>query len=166
MIPTIPATGPAAFKAPATSAAARSRGGFTLVEVLVTVAVIAFGCLAALLMQSAALRGNTMADNMTVATFIAESEMERLKALSFEDVGNEIDTEGTTRTWYTDRLYKVCPAASAADCQQQFPFEVTLSFYPRYPTSKSHLAEVLVSWKDNTGMHSVHNASTMTDLSF
>ncbi|MDR2613049.1 MAG: prepilin-type N-terminal cleavage/methylation domain-containing protein [Deltaproteobacteria bacterium] len=144
---------------------AGARGGFTLVEVLITVAVIAFGCLAALLMQSASLRGNSMSDFMTVATFLSESEMERLKSLAYHDVEDEISSLGSSRTWWMDRMHKVCPGTTAAACGD-YPFQVTLRFFPRYPTVKSTLAEVDVSWRDSRGTHSVFNSSTLTDLEF
>ncbi|MDR1036123.1 MAG: prepilin-type N-terminal cleavage/methylation domain-containing protein [Deltaproteobacteria bacterium] len=141
-------------------------GGFTLVEVLVTIAVIAFGCLAALLMQSSALRSNTMSDHMTVATFVAESEIERLKSLTFEELNAEIAERGPLATWWTDRMYRICPGSSAASCTKDYPFEVQLRYYSQYPTTFSNTTEVTVSWRDNTGRHSVHNAAAMTDLSF
>ncbi|MDR1080443.1 MAG: prepilin-type N-terminal cleavage/methylation domain-containing protein [Deltaproteobacteria bacterium] len=140
--------------------------GFTLVEVLVTIAVIAFGCLAALLMQSSALRSNTMSDFMTVATFLSESEIERLKSLTFEDLNTEIDTRGPLATWWTDRLYRVCPSASASTCAREYPFEVQLRYFKQYPTTFSNMVEVTVSWRDNSGRHSVNNATAMTELSF
>ncbi|MDR3155253.1 MAG: prepilin-type N-terminal cleavage/methylation domain-containing protein [Deltaproteobacteria bacterium] len=148
---------------PAAPGAAKSGKGFTLVEVLVTLAVIAFGCLAALLMQSAALRGNSMADHMTVATFLAESEIERVKSLNFGELRAEISSLGTSRAWQADRFYKVCSPAGADACKA-FPFTVTLRYFPGYPLTVSILTEVEVSWSDNSGRHSVHNSSTATEV--
>jgi hypothetical protein len=47
-----------------------------------------------------------------------------------------------------------------------YPFEVNLRFFPLYPTNYSNMAEVQVSWRDNTGQHSVTNSAAMTDLTF
>jgi prepilin-type N-terminal cleavage/methylation domain-containing protein len=144
--------------------------GFTLVEVIITMCVIAFGCLAALMMQSAALKGNTMADNLTVATFLAESEVERLKAMTFEDLTAEIEASPTVSSIPTeqkkmDRFMKICSGGDLPACTQ-YNYSLTTSFYPRYPTSYSHTAEVKVEWRDNTGLHSVSYSTTMTDLAF
>jgi hypothetical protein len=135
------------------------------VEVLVTMAVIAFGALAVLLMQSNALRSNTMSDHMTVATFLSESEIERLKSLTFEEMNAEITKRGTSVTWYVDRMNRICPTPGAS-CAPQYPYEVQLKYFPLYPTKYSNMAEVTVSWRDNTGRHSVHNSAAMTNLSF
>jgi prepilin-type N-terminal cleavage/methylation domain-containing protein len=151
---------------PARKGPGGAKGGFTLVEVLVTIVVIAFGCLAALLMQSNALRSNTMSDNMTVATFLAESEMERLKSLTFEEMTAEIGDRGPDATWWADRMNQVCPTTTPETCQAKYPFEMQLRYFSRYPTNYSNMAEVSVAWRDNTGRHTVNNAAVMTDLSF
>jgi prepilin-type N-terminal cleavage/methylation domain-containing protein len=148
------------------------RPGFTLVEVLITVAVIAFGCLAALLMQSTALRGNTMADHMTVATFLAESEMERLQSLTLDrdDMSTKFsqevsDWEADKRSIWMDRMNRICPSRSAALCAADYPYELATRFFREYPIIYSTMIEVEVKWQDNTGEHSIFNASIVTDMS-
>jgi prepilin-type N-terminal cleavage/methylation domain-containing protein len=158
-------TAPWGSPPPSLRPSSAARGGFTLVEILITIVVIAFGCLAALTMQSAALRGNTMAEHMTIATFLTESELERLKSLTYEEVNAEIADKGTYIQWFSDRFCKVCPSATAAACPD-YPYEVSLRFYQKYPTNFSNMAEVKVSWTDNTGRHTVVNAATLTDLTF
>jgi len=55
--------------------------GFTLVEILASLVILAIGCLAALAMQSYAFGGGAQAHGLTVAAFLAESEVERLLSL-------------------------------------------------------------------------------------
>jgi prepilin-type N-terminal cleavage/methylation domain-containing protein len=138
--------------------------GFTLVEILITIAVLAFGCLAVLLLQSSAMRGNTLSDNMTVATFLAESELERLKSLTREKLSEEIEA-GTTVVRYLNRLGQICPKASAGQCRP-YPFARTLSFYPKKPTAFSSQAEVEVAWTDNSGPHKILYAAILTSYTF
>ena len=56
--------------------------GFTLLEILVSLVVLAIGCLAAISMQTSTMEGGAQAYNTTVASFLAESEIERLQSLS------------------------------------------------------------------------------------
>ncbi|MDR1164618.1 MAG: prepilin-type N-terminal cleavage/methylation domain-containing protein [Deltaproteobacteria bacterium] len=140
------------------------REGFTLIEILVTITILSFGCLAALMMQSSALKGNNMADSMTVATFLAESEMERVKSLTFEELTAEIDAAATV-TRRLDRLNNICEGADFPACQR-FPFTLTTSFFRSFPTTYSHQVEVEVAWTDNMGRHSILYSAAMTDLAF
>ena len=60
--------------------------GFTLIEVLFAVAVLAFGILAVSSLQGSAIRGNLMALDRTEAVAWAQAQMESLMALPFGDV--------------------------------------------------------------------------------
>ncbi len=57
--------------------------GFTLVEVMVALGMLAFGILAVASMQSAALLGTSKSNAVTQATTVAMDRMERLLALPF-----------------------------------------------------------------------------------
>ena len=57
--------------------------GFTLVEVMVALGILAFGILAVASMQSAALLGTSRSNAVTQATTVAMDRMERLLALPF-----------------------------------------------------------------------------------
>jgi len=60
--------------------------GFTLIEVLFAVAVLAFGLLAVSSLQGSATRGNLMAFDRTEALAWAQTQMESLMVLPFNDV--------------------------------------------------------------------------------
>jgi prepilin-type N-terminal cleavage/methylation domain-containing protein len=141
--------------------------GFTLVEILVTIAVITFGCLAALIMQSAALKGNTRSDHLTVATFLAESEIERLKSISFDDLTAEIDPGNTlvstSSTKRMNRFMKECTGVELPACVN-YPYTMTTNFYPRYPTNSTHQAVVTVAWNESIGPQSIVYSTAVTDL--
>jgi type IV pilus assembly protein PilV len=59
--------------------------GFTLIELLIGILILAIGLLALAHMQVAALNGNYSANCMTVATVLAQDQIERLKILPFND---------------------------------------------------------------------------------
>ena len=57
--------------------------GFTILEVMVAISILAFGLLGAASMQTAALRGNYFADSITEATDWAQDQIETFRSLSF-----------------------------------------------------------------------------------
>lgn len=78
--------------------------GFTLIEVLFAVVVLAFGLLAVSSLQGSATRGNLMAFNRTEALTWAQTQMESLMALPYSDVssGGPTDQGNYTISWNVD----------------------------------------------------------------
>lgn len=74
--------------------------GFTLVEALVAIALLAFGLLAVASMQTGAIRGNFFASGTTEATAWAQNTLETLLALPYSDPdltdGNHVDPNPPT----------------------------------------------------------------------
>ena len=137
----------------------RSPGGFTLVEVLVTVVVIAMGCLAALWLQSAAMRGNSQSDHLTVAGFLAESEIERLKSLDFAAATKEAEDHETAPVVQNlNRWGEIQTDGSGV-------YTRTVRYFPKRPTSLSHQVEVEGAWHDNHGPHRLDYTAALTDFS-
>lgn len=62
----------------------KNEKGFTLVEVMVAVAILSFGILAVAKMQNQALLGTTRSNSVTEATTVAMDRMERLFAMPFD----------------------------------------------------------------------------------
>ena len=92
-----------------------SKSGFTLIEVLITLAIFSIGILAVASMQLSSTKNNTTSNIMTQATMLARAQIEQLKnddiASSADltignhtDPNNPIDESGNTggiftRTW-------------------------------------------------------------------
>jgi type IV pilus modification protein PilV len=145
---------------------ARLRPGFTLIEVIVTVLIVSIGCLAVLLMQSSSLKSNSYSDHMTVGTFLAESEVERLQAMKFDDLEAEVAGLTNNReTKYFNRKSELCPHTSATACKD-YPYTMKVVFFPKTPTTYSYQAEIEVDWQDNTGPNRVFYSTIFTDLEF
>ena len=62
--------------------------GFTLVEVLIAVMVLAVAFLAMYQMQAMAVRGNETANQVTIATMLAQDKMEEIRNTNYDDVTN------------------------------------------------------------------------------
>lgn len=63
----------------------RGNRGFTLLEVLIALAILSVGLLALAQMQIAAINGNLSASKMTIATTLAQDKIEELKGLDYDD---------------------------------------------------------------------------------
>ncbi len=75
----------------------RSRGaqsGFTLVEVMVALGILAFGILAVASMQTASLGGTRTAHSVTEATTVAMDKVEDLMMLAYTDADLANGTHG------------------------------------------------------------------------
>ena len=133
--------------------------GFTLIEILVTVIVIALGCLAALWLQSVAMRGHAQSDHLTAATSLAESEVERLRSLPWPDLTAEVGDHGAAGRTQIDlnRQGLVKPEGRGP-----WPYIRVIRYYANQPTSLSHQVVVEVRWRDMHGSHEVASTAAIT----
>ena len=63
----------------------KSRDGFTILEILVALGILAFGILAVASMQTASLSGTSKAQSGTDGTAVAMAQLEQLMALNYSD---------------------------------------------------------------------------------
>ena len=81
----------------------REESGFTIVEVLIGIVILAVGLLAIAALQVSAMRTNSFAGNLSKANAYAQGKMESLIALPYDhvDLKDELEDVGTP-TNYTD----------------------------------------------------------------
>jgi prepilin-type N-terminal cleavage/methylation domain-containing protein len=80
----------------------RDDRGFTLLEVIVAIAILTFGLLAVASMQIGAIQGNSFAGHKTEGTTWAQDKLEELIALSYDDLNHDDSPEqqgGYTVAW-------------------------------------------------------------------
>ena len=68
--------------------------GFSLIEVLIAIFILAIGILAVVSMQTAAMHGNFKAVGLTEASIFAEDRMERILAQDYDSIGSGQQTVG------------------------------------------------------------------------
>ena len=66
-------------------------GGFTLIEVIVALAVLTIGILSVNAMQTAAVRGNMAASDITISSTWASDRVERIFSLEYDDLTTGAD---------------------------------------------------------------------------
>ena len=75
------------------------KDGFSLIEVLIALTILAIGLLAIASLQVTSARGNFFSNSLMQATYVAQDRLEFLKNLPFSDpllsTGNRVD--GTTK---------------------------------------------------------------------
>ena len=80
-----------------------SMKGFTLVEVLIAIAIFSIGFLAIAAMQITSVSGNSSARRVTEATLLAETQLERLLELPYDhnDLDPGLNPHQVTQNPYT-----------------------------------------------------------------
>ena len=78
----------------------KNRRGFTLVEVMVSLAIFAFGALALFAMQIRAINASSFARRLSIATELAQYPIEAFKGSTFTRINNIYITEGLTTVTY------------------------------------------------------------------
>lgn len=63
----------------------KNQDGFTLIEVLIALTILAFGILAVASMQMGGIRANNFSDTLTGATTLVSDRMEKMMTLNYGD---------------------------------------------------------------------------------
>ena len=107
--------------------------GFTLVESMLTLAIMSMSLLALAGLQITALRGNALSRRITTAASMAEQRIEQLKNTSYANIQAEAATQVTASNLHFTR-------------------QVIVTNGP-LPNTKS--VSVLVSWQDQSKTHTL-----------
>jgi len=75
----------------------QKEAGFTLIEVIIALAILTIGILSVNAMQITAINGNATASRLTIASTWAGDQVERLMALDYDDIAlTDQQSEGDT----------------------------------------------------------------------
>lgn len=86
----------------------RDEGGFTLLEVMIALVVLAIGLLGLASLQIMAIKGNSYGQQMTVASTLAQSQLEQLRRSTGALTNGEDNPVGLNGVRYT-RTWTVTP---------------------------------------------------------
>lgn len=137
--------------------------GFTLIEIMVAITILAFGILALATMQIAAIHGNSSAKEMTEASTIAQNKLDELISLPFDDVQLD-DTNGNGLAGLDSPTVNEVIAAGPAliptggsgpDYAQQISPDGTRNYFLYWnvrPGFNLKTISVIVAWEEH-GMH-------------
>ncbi|MDR0354716.1 MAG: prepilin-type N-terminal cleavage/methylation domain-containing protein [Deltaproteobacteria bacterium] len=129
--------------------------GFTLIEILISLAILAIGMFGAMHLQLQSIKTGSKAEKITAASLLAESEIERLRAYpDFNRLRTAIvASEKLTRDGQPCR-------ASQKDC----PFTRKVVLKAGEPTSRSQTVKVEILWTESSGPQSLVYEAVFTDF--
>ncbi len=116
--------------------------GFSLIEVLMAVAIFSIGILAVGSMQITATKENTSAGKMTIASNIAQNQMEQLISLDYDDSANLNDANGDGEAGLTNNT-----SATADHTTTDGQYNIYWNVAEDEPISNTKTIEVIVSWQ-------------------
>jgi prepilin-type N-terminal cleavage/methylation domain-containing protein len=134
------------------------RNGMTLVELLITILVLTVGCLAAMRMMTTSSKTNSYANDSVIASILADSELERLKSLSREELANEAERGPKVEACLDGRGLE-----NPGDCAGK-RFERKVSYFPEALTTLSTEVEVEINWKSLGNHRRLVRSATITWL--
>ncbi len=80
----------------------RNNKGFTLIEIMISIAIIAIGIFAVMSLIITVMKGNTLSKRVTTATTIAQGKMEDFKNMDYDSI---VDDPGTDTATAYDTVY-------------------------------------------------------------
>ena len=130
--------------------------GFTLIEVMITLAIFSIGFLAVWALQHTSTKSNTTARNLTIATVCASDQMERLIELPYLDdnltAGNHTPTQATDRI---DNNYN----GTVDELGESGPLSISWVVTDNTPILRSKQITVTVMWNNQMRQRSLSMTS-------
>ncbi len=112
--------------------------GFTLIEIMIAIAIITIGIFGVMSLVITVMKGNTLSKRVTTATTIAQDKMEDFKRMGYDNVVNvsESNTDDYDIEYYLEA--DVAPDTPATDTKT-----ITVDVYWDPPASSSaHNVEI------------------------
>ena len=134
--------------------------GFTLIEILIAITVFAIGILAVGKMQITAIQGNSRANHLTEAVTLAQSKIEELISLNYNDpLLADGDLDGTNQDSNDDGIddsgndfglndNTVGNADGSVQYQAvgNLQYNIFWNIAPDEPTTDTKIVRVIVTW--------------------
>ncbi|MCD6198997.1 MAG: prepilin-type N-terminal cleavage/methylation domain-containing protein [Deltaproteobacteria bacterium] len=138
--------------------------GFSLIEILIAITVFAIGILAVGNMQITAIKGNSFANDLTEAVTLAQSKMEELISLNYNDpLLDDGDLDGTNQDLDDDGIddggndFGLNDIGNADGSEQyqavgNLQYNIFWNIAPDEPTTDTKIIRVIVTWRSHGGL--------------
>ncbi|MBW2108170.1 MAG: prepilin-type N-terminal cleavage/methylation domain-containing protein [Deltaproteobacteria bacterium] len=124
----------------------KNEGGFSLVELLIAMAILAIGLLALADMQIASIKGNSFSGATTDATTLAQDRLEQLMTLTYSGLttdANLVDTDADGDAGLNDAT-----AGTADFSQTQGNYTIFWNVSDGSVVSNTKTLSVIVTWSE------------------
>ena len=118
-----------------------NNSGFTLIEVMISIAIIAIGIFAVMSLVITVMKGNTLSKRVTTATTIAQDELEKFKNMDYDKIDVDVDVYSGTETAYDIDYYHKVIVADDTPATDIKTIEVDVYWDPA-ATSSTHNVEL------------------------
>ena len=134
----------------------KNERGFTLLEIIVAIAILSFGLLAIATMQASAIKGNTHAFGITEAMTLVQNRVERLMSLPYNDTtldetGTIDGVAGLDDTAAPDQADPRNPIQISGSHRQ---FNVFWNIAPNWPLQNTKTIRVIATWTERGSQRS------------
>lgn len=137
------------------SFACNSNEGFSLIEVIVALAILTIGILAVNAMQTVSIRGNSTANGITTSSNWATDRIEQIFGMDYEDL---IDTDGDLAAGLDDKKPTVAADTSTADYTWTSPdtnYTILWNVAEEFPMPNIRTIHIIVNRNDRDTQKSV-----------
>ena len=105
--------------------------GFTLIEIMIAIAIIAIGIFGVMSLIITVMKGNTLSKRVTTATTIAQDKMEDFKRMDYDNVIDDIGTD----TYYDTEYYWEADVEDDSPATDTKTIKVDVYWDPATPAS-------------------------------
>jgi type IV pilus assembly protein PilV len=140
----------------------RGKEGFSLIEVLVALVILAVGLLGLALFQTTAIKGNAIASKWTVATELAQDRLERFRHVSWDNSFASSNTGGFTTGPPPQPNYANLPGAAGDNTIVRGTRYYRVWYVNPTPSSSNSFTTITVwcCWRDESS--NWHNVMLVT----
>ncbi len=128
--------------------------GFSLIEIMIAVTIFTIGILATGAMQMKAVSGNSFASGLTEATTVAQAQMEKLMALSYNDSALN-DTDNDKTAGLNDASAATADGSSQYTGQTGTVYNIFWNVAVDSPVTNTKQIRIIVKWTAKTSARQI-----------